>query len=84
MPEIFNLLGYSFFFYSKEHLPVHVHVEGNDGYAIFDWDEENSTFVERECFNIKGGDLKKIRKAIDERSQQIFDKWNDHFNRDNL
>lgn len=39
MPEIFNLFGYSFFFWSREHEPIHVHVEGSDGYATFDWNE---------------------------------------------
>lgn len=54
MPEIFNLFGYSFFFWSKEHEPIHVHVEGSDGYATFDWDERSEAFIERECFNISG------------------------------
>ena len=36
MPEIFRIFGFSFFFYSREHEPIHVHVEGNDGYAVFD------------------------------------------------
>lgn len=36
MPEIFRFFGFSFFFYSKEHEPIHVHVEGSDGYAVYD------------------------------------------------
>ncbi|MCQ2171825.1 MAG: DUF4160 domain-containing protein [Bacteroidales bacterium] len=32
MPEIFRFYGFSFFFYSREHEPIHVHVEGNGGY----------------------------------------------------
>lgn len=81
MPEIFNLYGYSFFFWSKEHDPIHVHVEGSDGYATFDWDERNATFIQRECINIKAGDLRKIKKAIAERQQEIIDRWNEYFNR---
>jgi hypothetical protein len=38
MPEVFRFFGFSFFYYSKEHEPVHIHVEGNDGMAKFDWD----------------------------------------------
>ena len=41
MPEIFRFFGFSFFFYSREHEPIHVHVEGNGGYAKFDWDGQN-------------------------------------------
>lgn len=80
MPEIFNLFGFSFFFYSKEHLPIHVHVEGKDGHAVFDWDEESETFVHRECFNIKANDLRKIKGALAERKFDVFNKWNKHFN----
>jgi hypothetical protein len=39
MPEVFRLFGFSFFFYSKEHEPIHIHVEGNGGMAKFDWDD---------------------------------------------
>lgn len=81
MPEIFNLYGFSFFFWSKEHNPIHVHVEGADGYATFDWDSSTETFIQRECYNIKSGDLRKIKKAISTRKQEIIDKWNSHFNR---
>ena len=38
MPEIFRFFGFSFFFYSKEHEPLHIHVEGNGGMAKFEWD----------------------------------------------
>jgi len=33
MPEIFRFYGFSFFFYSREHEPVHIHVEENGGFA---------------------------------------------------
>jgi len=36
MPEIFRFFGFSFFFYSKEHEPIHVHVEGSVGYAVYE------------------------------------------------
>ena len=51
MPEIFRFFGFSFFFYSKEHEPLHVHVEGNDGMAKFDWDGKEFVLTER--YNIK-------------------------------
>lgn len=41
MPEIFRFFGFSFFFYSKEHDPIHVHVEGKDGFAKFEYDGES-------------------------------------------
>lgn len=47
--------------------------ERNDGYATFDWDEQSKTFIERERYNIKAGDYRKIKKAIAERKQEIID-----------
>lgn len=77
MPEVFRLFGYSFFFYSREHEPLHIHVEGNDGMAKFDWNGSNFVVTERQ--NIKAGDFKKIKKAIDENAQLIIKFWNMHF-----
>ncbi|MGB0788697.1 MAG: DUF4160 domain-containing protein [Marinirhabdus sp.] len=30
MPTVLRLRGYRFFFYSNEHLPIHVHVENSE------------------------------------------------------
>ena len=47
MPEIFRFFGFSFFFYSREHDPLHVHVEGNGGMAKFEWNGTEFVLVER-------------------------------------
>lgn len=78
MPEVFRLFGFSFFFYSKEHEPIHIHVEGNGGMAKFDWD--GTKFALREKINIKANDMKKIQAAIDENADLIIKHWNNHFN----
>jgi len=79
MPEIFRFFGYSFFFYSREHEPIHVHVEGNDGYAIYDW--EGGRFVLRETHGIKTKDQKKIESVISENKDIIIKRWKEHFER---
>ena len=58
MPEIFRFYGFSFFFYSKEHEPLHVHVEGNGGMAKFTWN--GAEFELSEKVGIKANDYKKI------------------------
>jgi len=35
MPEIFRMFGMKFFFYSLEHLPIHIRVRNADGTAKF-------------------------------------------------
>ena len=78
MPEVFRFFGFSFFFYSREQEPIHVHVEGNGGMAKFDWD--GNEFVLREKMNIKANDMKKIKAVIDENADLIIKHWNTHFN----
>ena len=51
------------FFYSKEHEPVHVRVEGNGGMAKFVWNGSEFTLLVKE--KIKANDLKKIKAVID-------------------
>ncbi len=77
MPEVFRFFGYSFFFYSREHDPIHIHVEGNDGYAVYDLEED--MFVLREKHRIKANDRKKIEEAIAENKEVIIKRWKEHF-----
>ncbi len=35
MPTLFVVFGLRFYFYSNEHLPIHVHVRNSDGEAKF-------------------------------------------------
>lgn len=77
MPEVFRFFGYSFFFYSKEHEPLHIHVEGNGGVAKFDWNGEEFEVKERQ--GIKSNDLKRIKQVIAENSDIITARWHDYF-----
>lgn len=77
MPEIFRFFGFSFFFYSKEHEPPHIHVEGKDGMAKFEWNGEQFAVSERH--NIKTSDFKKIRTAIDDNADLIIKRWKEYF-----
>lgn len=79
MPEVFRFYGYSFFFYSKEHEPLHVHVEGNGGKAKFDWN--GTEFVLNERQGIKAHDLKKIKQVIEENADIIVKRWKEYFDK---
>lgn len=79
MPEVFRFYGFSFFFYSREHEPLHVYVEGNGGMAKFEWNGTEFTLVEKE--GIKANDYKKIKGVIDENADIIIKRWNEHFNK---
>lgn len=79
MPEIFRFFGFSFFFYSKEHEPLYIHVEGNGGMAKFEWN--GMEFVLSEKQGIKANDFRKIKAVIDENADIIIKRWNDYFNK---
>ena len=79
MPEVFRFFGFSFFFYSKEHEPLHIHVEGNGGMAKFEWNGNEFVLFEKE--GIKVNDFKKIKNVIDENADIIIKRWNEHFNK---
>lgn len=68
-----------FFFYSREHEPIHVHVEGADGLAIFDYDEISDTFTLREKRNIKANDLRRISQVITDNQDIIIKRWKEYF-----
>lgn len=77
MPEVFRKFGFSFFFFSREHEPIHIHVEGNDGYAKFNWN--SIEFCMEFSEGIKVNDLKKIKDEIQKHKDDIIKKWNEHF-----
>lgn len=79
MPEIFRFYGFSFFFFSREHTPIHVHVEGNNGYAKFTL--FNGKFELTETKGIKTKDLIKIKNVIEENSDIIILHWNNYFSK---
>lgn len=78
MPEVFRKHGFLFFFYSKEHEPIHIHVEGEEGLVIYDLKDDS--FVQRELKGkLKSSSLKKIEKALSENKSLIVKTWNKHF-----
>ena len=81
MPELFRRYGFVFFFYSLEHAPLHVHVQGNDGSAKFNWD--GSRFVIEYSYGIKANDLKRIEQTIEENADIIAKRWNELFDINN-
>ena len=79
MPEVFRFYGFSFFFYSKEHEPLHIHVERKDGCAKFDLVDDDFVMVEK--MNIKANDLKRIKEVIADNKDIIIHRWNEYFKR---
>ena len=78
MPEIFRFFGFSFFFYSREHEPIHVHVEGAKGYAKFELN--NGFFILIESYGLKANDIERISDVVKDNTDIIIKHWNKYFN----
>ena len=68
MPEILRMFGMRFFFYSREHEPIHVHVKGADGKAKFEILPEGIVLVKND--GLKPKDIKAAEMVLE---------WNEYF-----
>ena len=75
MPTIMYLFGLRFYFYSEEHLPIHVHVKNGDGKAKINVE----TLEVMENKGIKPADLKKSVEAVKTYQTDIKKAWREHF-----
>ena len=77
MPQILNLLGFTFFFYSHEHEPIHVHIRGKGGEAKFNVDPEVKLVNFR---HLKRSDLRMAERLVKRHQAFIRASWNAYFN----
>ena len=85
MPKIYEYLGLIFFFYSNEHLPIHVHVTFAEFESKFELEYENGKLKNILVSKIKGRVLLEEKdeanaiKFIKKYHEGIVDKWVDFF-----
>ncbi len=71
------MFGMRFFFYSREHESMHVHVKNADGKAKFDILPEGIVLVENNGIKIK--DIKAAEMVLEENKELAIEKWNEYF-----
>ena len=72
MPTILILFGLRFYFYLRDHKPIHIHVESNDGEAKFE--------IESELFlvynhGLKPKDLRLAQSILEENKDNFINEW---------
>ena len=75
MPTVLFIFGLRFYFYSEEHLPIHVHVKNGDGKAKIN-------VVTREIMEnqgLKPADLKKAIDIVKRYQDDIIQAWKEYF-----
>jgi hypothetical protein len=76
MPTLFILFGLRFYFYSEEHLPIHIHVKNADGQAKFNVEPEIELVYNK---GLKQKDLNLAEKIINENNKEIIiARWNEY------
>ena len=75
MPEIFRFAGIRFFFFSNEHLPIHIHVKSSDGTAKFTVDPVQLI----ESKGMKNKELNIAEEMIRENKDLIVLRWKEYF-----
>jgi hypothetical protein len=75
MPELFRFFGMRFFFFSNEHLPIHIHVKNGDGTAKF----EVNPLKLIENNGIKTKDIYLAESIIEENTEVIIKRWKEYF-----
>ncbi|RZJ17660.1 MAG: DUF4160 domain-containing protein [Acinetobacter sp.] len=74
MPTLFIIFGLRFFFYSNEHLPIHVRVRNADGEAKFEVEEVKLVSNK----GLKNKDINLAQSLIEENKEIIIAKWNEY------
>lgn len=73
MPTVHLEKGFRFFFYSNEHLPKHIHVEGKGGEAKIDL--ESLTWMYK--YNFKKQDLNAVLEIVKQHRFYFLKKWDE-------
>ncbi len=85
MPRLIEYFGLIFYFYSNEHLPVHVHVSHAEFETIFELFFEDGKLVDvqtRKADGIEmlpGKDQKDALKVVEMYADEIAQKWLEFF-----
>lgn len=72
MPTLLILFGIRFYFYTREHLPIHIHIKTGDGTAKFEIDKEIRIIENK---GIKPKDMKLAESIIEENRENFISEW---------
>jgi len=76
MPTLFYYLGLKFYFYSNDHLPIHVHVSIDNSEARYLVYPEIKLIENR---GLKPRELRLAEIAIEENREIIIARWKEYF-----
>ena len=78
MPTLLTIFGLRFFFYTREHEPIHVHIEHADGVAKYYLLDDRVELVENK--GLKPASLRLAESILEENRVNFIQEWNKTFN----
>lgn len=72
MPTLLILFGLRFYFYTRDHEPIHVHVKSSEGIAKFEIEKE-VVLVENK--GVKAKDIKLAESILEENKENFREEW---------
>lgn len=76
MPTVLRIKGYRFFFYTNEHIPIHIHIEKDNKTAKYNLEPLELVYTRR----FKASEISEIRRLVSENLEFLISKWNEYFN----
>lgn len=85
MPKFCEQEGFTFFIYSNEHPPPHIHVRKAEGHLRFflGSDTENPTF-DKELSPMKRKDARRAFVIVSEKQKFLLKKWREKYEEQNI
>lgn len=72
MPTLLILFGLRFYFYTRDHEPIHIHVKSSDGEVKFEI-EEDLRLVYNNGLKLK--DVKLAESILEENKENFIKEW---------
>jgi hypothetical protein len=72
MPTLLILFGLRFYFYLRDHAPIHIHVESGDGEAKFEIETDIKLVYNK---GLKMKDLRLAESIIEENRENFIEQW---------
>ncbi len=75
-PTVFRLIGYRFFFFSREEKRMHIHVHSEDGEAKF-WMDPQIELAKN--YKLSQYQINEIKQILEVHYDEIKNSWDKHF-----
>jgi hypothetical protein len=78
MPTLLILFGLRFYFYLRDHEPIHIHVQSGDGEAKFEMEKDIKLIYNH---GLKLKDIRLAESILEENKENFINEWEKVFDK---